>query len=357
MIVVLSDDFSGAAELAGVALRHGLSAEVQTDFNAGTDAEVVCVDTDSRLRSPAAASRRVADVARQVVAAKPEWIFKKCDSVLRGPVLAEARALLGVTGKKQILLVPANPSRQRTIRHGRYFIADRPLQETTFAQDPVHPILTSEVTKLLGGDLDAVTVPDVQSAADVRALAGDVDSSTLPVGAADFFAALLEASPAPRFRPASSTGWKPGKPMLLVCGSAAAWPLRQQEATAHGIPAFSFPHDVAAIGQALRSHDCVLVGIGGGPETQAIPPAMLASKLAAAVAGILQQAAVDRLLVEGGATSSALVARFGWTRLRADQVAEAGVGVLRPLADSAPMLVVKPGSYSWPAAIWPALKS
>jgi uncharacterized protein YgbK (DUF1537 family) len=40
MIVVLADDFSGAAEIAGIAHRHGLSAEVQTDFTPG---DVDCV--------------------------------------------------------------------------------------------------------------------------------------------------------------------------------------------------------------------------------------------------------------------------------------------------------------------------
>ena len=62
MIVVIADDLSGAAELAGAALRHGLSAEVQTVFFPDTNADVVCVDTDSRLLPPAEAARKVAAI-------------------------------------------------------------------------------------------------------------------------------------------------------------------------------------------------------------------------------------------------------------------------------------------------------
>jgi len=75
MIVVIADDVTGAAELAGVALARGLRAEVQTAFDPGSNAEVVCVDTDTRLLPADEAAKRVAETARKIVAAKPEWIF------------------------------------------------------------------------------------------------------------------------------------------------------------------------------------------------------------------------------------------------------------------------------------------
>src|SRR5688572_7906414 len=63
MIAVIADDLSGAAELAGVACRHGLSAEVQTVFSRFSNADVICVDTDSRSLSSAKAAEKVAVVA------------------------------------------------------------------------------------------------------------------------------------------------------------------------------------------------------------------------------------------------------------------------------------------------------
>src|SRR5688572_13690217 len=168
MIVVIADDLSGAAELAAVAARHGLSAEVHTVFDPGSEADVVCIDTDSRLLAPAIAAERVANVARCVAAAKPAWIFKKCDSVLRGPVLAEARAVAAAVGRSRIFLLPANPSLDRTISGGIYRIAGRPLHEMAFARDPIHPRFTSDVKVLLGDDLAQVVVPDVVTPEDVQ---------------------------------------------------------------------------------------------------------------------------------------------------------------------------------------------
>ena len=42
MILVLADDLSGAAELAGIAFAHGLTAEVQTELQPRTEAQVIC---------------------------------------------------------------------------------------------------------------------------------------------------------------------------------------------------------------------------------------------------------------------------------------------------------------------------
>ena len=174
MIVVIADDLSGAAELAGAALRHGLSAEVQTEFDPNTAADVVCVDTDTRLLPAREAAGRVGAVAQSVWAARgdpPAWVFKKCDSVLRGPVLAEARAVARATGQARITIVAANPSRRRVIRDGEYFVDDQPLHLTGFARDPIHPRTTARVRQLLGGDLTGVAVPNAATTADVAELA------------------------------------------------------------------------------------------------------------------------------------------------------------------------------------------
>jgi D-threonate/D-erythronate kinase len=151
MIVILADDLTGAAELAGVAAARGLSAEVQpVTFLPDTDARVIAVDTRTRGAPADEAARRVADFARQVARAGPEWVFKKVDSVLRGPVLAEVRSAAAALGLPRTLLVPANPSRGRSIQGGRYRVGGRPLHETAFAQDPEYPATTDDVVTLLG---------------------------------------------------------------------------------------------------------------------------------------------------------------------------------------------------------------
>ncbi len=373
MIVVLADDLSGAAELAGVALRHGLSAEVQTGFSAATDAEVVCVDTDTRLLPPAEAAHIAATVARAAVAARPEWIFKKCDSVLRGPVLAEARAMARATGRRRIVILSANPTRGRVIRAGRYFVEDVPLNQTDFAHDPAHPRTTASVAGLLGNDLAGVETPDAETAADVARAAATVDHSTLPVGAADFFSALLaargpaSAAQAMRAQQECASTFNeagtrtiphsaihtPHFPTLLVCGSVASWGQRRAGAEKLGIPVFALPHDLAAAGDALRSQGCGLLGIGDSPATQGVTPAVLTQTLAASVAALLGAVPVARLLLEGGATARAVIRAQGWSQLRACEASAPGIGALRPTAAPGPLLLIKPGSYPWPAAVWP----
>ncbi len=360
MIVVLADDLSGAAELAGAALRHGLSAEVQTVFSPDTAADVICVDTDTRLLSPEQAAHLAEAVTRNVVAAQPAWIFKKCDSVLRGPVLAEARAMARAAGQPRIMVLSANPSRGRVIRHGNYFVDGQPLHQTVFARDPAHPRTTARVAEMLGCDLAEVETPDAETVAAVARHAAAVDANTLPVGAADFFSALLairippgvEDIPHSAFRTPHSPG-----PTLVVCGSAASWAQRQASATAHGIPIFTMPVDADAVIRTLQARGQALVGIGNGPATLEVRPEILVSRLAAAAAAILSRMAVPRLLLEGGATAAAVIRTAGWTRLSADASSAPGIGVLRPAGAAGPALLVKPGSYAWPPEIWPLPRS
>lgn len=48
MIVVVADDLAGAAEMGGMALRHGLTAEIQSEFDAEADVDLIVFDTDTR---------------------------------------------------------------------------------------------------------------------------------------------------------------------------------------------------------------------------------------------------------------------------------------------------------------------
>ena len=349
MIAVLADDLSGAAELAGVALRHGLTAQVQTDFQA-TGADVICLDTDSRMLSANDAAARVAGQARKVIAAGPAWLFKKCDSVLRGPVLAEARAVAAAAGFARLLVLPTNPSRGRVIRDGHYFVGEQTLHETAFARDPLHPRATSRVADLLGGSLDGISVPDVQTDAEMRRYAETLKPDTLPVGAADFFRALLEAR-VPR-RPGRAKTAAGVGPTLVVCGSAAAWAQRRAEADAHAIPAFPLPHELTAIARTLPAAGRTLLGIGDGPVTQGQSPEALAARLADTVAALVRTVPVGRLLLEGGATAASVLRTLGWNRLEAVPCA-GDVAGLQPAGPAAPQVFIKPGSYAWPESLWP----
>ena len=94
-------------------------------------------------------------------------------------------------------------------------------------------------------------------------------------------------------------------------------------------------------------------------------PNELADQLAAAARALADRVPIGQWFLEGGATASAVVRRFGWSRLTALPMLAPGVTPLRPAlpasvnaasgvrsGDTTPIVVVKPGSYDWPESVW-----
>ena len=48
MLIVIADDFSGAAEIGGIGWRYGLNAEVQLTFDPRSNADLIVIDADTR---------------------------------------------------------------------------------------------------------------------------------------------------------------------------------------------------------------------------------------------------------------------------------------------------------------------
>jgi D-threonate/D-erythronate kinase len=223
MIGVIADDLTGAAELGGIGLRYGLQPEVVLEGKFNGDADLLCVDTDSRSCSAKEAARRAAAAARKLRKAGAVWIYKKVDSVLRGNVLAEVSAIREALGLHSALLVPANPRFGRVIRDGRYFVKGKPIHQTDFARDPEYPRRSPNVLKMLGvtktlevsvtrlaeyRPTSGIVLGEVSSSADVQKWASQRSEDMLLAGGAEFFEAVLKAMVAhnPEGIPSSSPG-------------------------------------------------------------------------------------------------------------------------------------------------------
>ena len=362
MIIVIADDLTGAAELAGIAFSHGLTAEVQTEFSPKTDADIICLDTNTRILTAEDATAKLRALAKRIVAAKPDWIYKKTDSVLRGNIAAELHTLLEATARTRAIFVPANPSRQRVVREGHYFIQDTPLHETDFANDPHHPATTSVVSEIVGND-PAIHIPDARSKSDLDEHTLQCDSLVLPAGAADFFTANLRAQghvPVPVItKPHSGC-------TLFVCGSMSAWAnQRAQQCETHGVPVCSMPeellgqsnnpkalHDwVSGVCAILTATKSAMLAIGRQKTVE--HPALLEDRLGHSMAMILAQMEVKRLLLEGGSIASAALRRMKWTHLRVVESAAFNLPGLEVPDRDSPRVFMKPGSYDWPETIWP----
>ena len=369
-IIVVADDLTGAAELAGIGLRHGLRVELVPDARALAampEVPLVVINTDSRGLSPTDAAARVAAIARGVSGD----VYKKVDSVLRGPVLAEIEAMLAAMPRfRRSLVVAQNPSRGRTIdAAGTYRIDGVPLDQTAFARDPDHPRRTASAVALLGAS-DRVTIGVATSLAEVRHFAATLDDDVLPVGGADFFEAILErlyagsertrAAPAPdaragpaRVRSDPAYSAPLASRILFVCGSADA--TTHASLVARVSPAVELP-DAWFVGEAPSARAIVDWALPLRRQRVAallapVPrcdPARVHALLCDAAAALIE--APLALYVDGGATAIALCRRMKWATL--DVVAEVGPGAVTLAPAAGIELTIKPGSYTWPASVW-----
>jgi uncharacterized protein YgbK (DUF1537 family) len=361
--MVLADDFTSAAEVAAVALRHGLAAQVVRDkFTAADEATLTVCDTDTRSLAPAQAARVVAAVAAAI--SPGPLLYKKIDSVLRGPVRAEIEALLMSRRLRRAVIVPQNPSMGRVIVDGKYQIAGVDLSRTAFGHDPQHPARTSDVLALLGGgelpiaycqepqllpqDGLVVCGGNTQEHLLSWAAAAGLDESTLAAGGAEFFAAVLQRRGC-RPRPLESAPPRLEGSVLCVCGSTSLQSRDAlQTAAARGAPLLSMPEAQEAR-RFMQTHGRAILSTPA--QSGSAAPRDLERQMAELVAAILGDYGVDWLLIEGGATASAILRQLQWDRFGVVAEFSPGVAHLRP-AGGEVNLVVKPGSYGWPGAIW-----
>jgi uncharacterized protein YgbK (DUF1537 family) len=380
MIGVIADDLTGAAEIGAIGLRHGLRAEIIRSGRLAAQADLVCVDTDSRSCTPEAAAKLATTAARLLKRAGAKWIYKKVDSVLRGQVTAEVEAVMQDLRLEQALVVPANPALGRTIQNGDYFVRGRPLHKTEFAQDPEYPRRSSQVLRLLkvpeifqlrlaNGDrlitTGTIVVGQAQTSADVLEWAESCDEQTLRVGGSEFFNALLEKEvPGPTngntWSPASTAGCE-----LFVSGSATASARKfVTAARRRKTPVFTLPLELmwgaefkpAAIEavtervvSAFEKSPRVILAVGLPPVRNLAIARGLSRNLVQIATRVIGRAPVARVFAEGGATAAELVREMGWPRLTVMRELAPGVATLATGRDDAILLTIKPGSYAWPA--------
>jgi D-threonate/D-erythronate kinase len=383
MIGVIADDLTGAAELGAVGLRHGLRAEIVLQGQPGGEANLVCIDTNSRSCGPKEAGRRAALAARMLRTCGTRWIYKKVDSVLRGQVVAELEAIMPQLSVKRALLVPANPALGRTISDGEHFIHGRPIHKTEFACDAEYPRLSPRVLDLMrasnhptihvGKSADSlpaegILVGEAGSSRDLKRWAAGWAPNELPAGGAEFFDALLaregsrEIAAHSRPAPAPSAG-----PHLFVCGTLSESGRKFiRTARKRGTPVFSLPRELARGGRmtraaaeavsrkavaALRRNSVVILHIGLPRVRETRAAGLLATHLVRIAQLVLGQLEVGQVYVEGGATAVELVHRLGWDRLTVLREIAPGVATLGGGGAPSPCLTIKPGSYAWPDQI------
>ena len=373
-VLVIADDLTGAAEISGIATRFGLTAALlRRPAPPPTSVDCVVYDTNSRQLPEAVAGNETRVAAVFASAGTFDWVFKKTDSALRGAPAVEMNWTASVFRRRSTLFLPHNPSRGRVIRGGRYAINGVPLHQTEFANDPDHPAATDDALTLLRSPAsarclgltdtpgDGVNLCEAATADEIDAWAARFEPTTmLAAGGADFFKALLRRSVPPRRATAAATV---RRPMLYVSGttSPAAAVRRQEMAGADTLvdmPQAVFDGGVAngsamdawiaSCVRILRRAGAAMLAVGRPIAAHRGKGLLLQNALAAAAARVIVDVRPGTVACEGGATAAAVCEAMDWRAFDVDAELAPGIVMLRS-TPAAPRLIVKPGSYAWPA--------
>jgi uncharacterized protein YgbK (DUF1537 family) len=374
-ILVIADDFTGAAEIGGIAHLFGLSVRLVSEISKSEDykEEAIIIDTNTRRLSPEEASSRIKTVLADADFSTVDLVYKKVDSVIRGPVESEIKTVMSCAGLNSTILMPANPSRGRTIQNGKYLIDGIPIDETDFKHDPEYPRTSNEVAHMIAdatqnlyvGDpagtdiVNRIIVPDASMPDNfksvINALAG---KQYLPAGGADFFRALLQNHMHLLESKKYSYHHQGGKRHFIIGSRSHQSNLTICSLKKSGYSGFYLTQKALEdkiifskwLGQILQEiHNGGKIYIAR-PERQITDPSVI-EKIILAIATATQELIYncspgDEIFIEGGETASTIIKNLDSPDMRIMEVIADGVVKLE-INDSRIFLIVKPGSYKW----------
>jgi uncharacterized protein YgbK (DUF1537 family) len=378
MIAVIADDFTGAAEIGGIGIRHGLDVIIETEPLRNHNAGLIIIATDTRSLRADEASKQIVQITEHLLQFNPKLIFKKIDSVLRGNIKQELLAQMKVSGKRRALVIAANPVFKRIIRDGIYYIDDIPLNKTRFSSDPQYPIRSSVVKEILGANerslfynlkpddklpKTGLIIGDVSGFNDLKKWAIHMDEHTLLAGASGYFNALLD-----RLQLSHSKKQKPRVPFgdkaLFVLGST--FPRDNYfpgNIIADGHYISNMPKEIYFnknfepscldywaddIVKGIREYRKVIASIIHSPSNEPDIALRLMENIGGLIKRVVKRIDLQELLIEGGSTTSVVLKYLNIKKLFPIQ--ELDTGVIRMKIEGFPnlCLTTKPGSYFWP---------
>lgn len=409
LLGVVADDTTGATDIAAMLARNGMRAVqvigVPRDDDA-IDADAIVVALKSRtapLAQAIAESR--ASLAWLRRAGCRQFFFKYCstfDSTDEGNIGPVAEALLADLGAGFALACPAFPANARSVYAGHLFVGDRLLNESGMEHHPLTPMTDANLVRVLGRQTTApvglvpfatvrqgagairgamtrlaeqgrrFAIVDAVGDEDLHAIGEAAAAHPLITGGSGVAMGLPEnfrrAGLLPRREDAMDLPPCPGFAAVLA-GSCSRATLMQIGHARSRFPLFEIDPLAHRTTEAMAEAalDWARPQLGERPVMIAAsaPPdrvAEIQSRLGREAAGALIEqalarvaeglvaAGVRRIVVAGGETSGAIVARLGIRRLRIGR--EVAPGVPWTLAEGGGMtlkLVLKSGNFGGPA--------
>ena len=337
---ILADDLTGACDAAAsFALRVG-PVRVFLDPRRGRaprETVLAVLNTQSRLLSPRRSRLRVRRVARSL-RGRPV-IYKKTDSVLRGPAGAELQALAGLFAGYSVFVIPAIPEMGKTTRDGLLFEHGIPAHQTEYRKDPLSPLLTNDIRRIIGATgqvdfetADAETMEDIARAVD-QALArrGVILAGSL--GLADELACRLQPADGPAGHPPpaareGSAASAPGRTLIL---SGSSYPVAHAQlgfaAAAFGeeVLRVSTDRDVSEVLPRCQGKQFVFLQIDTGEMHKRGETRWRLSALFRQVGRIIHSYGPDAVGVVGGETAYRILRLLRTTRLEVEGRGQPGL--------------------------------
>ena len=357
-MIVIADDITGAAEIAGIAFARGAEVRLVCGSVCGVDnathlTTIIATDTRSMSEEEAVAeTRRIASHLSPLTS----HLFKKTDSALRGHVVAELTPLMEVTGYKRAVYLPANPSKGRIIRNGVYYINNVPIHETDFSFDPEFPARTSVLRERFpDAESKGIIIPDAESEEDIHNVISTYnDGKTIFAGAADLFNGMI-CMGCGRCSLFESVALQ----SLILCGST------QSKALDLGIPVAPMPQEIYDGSDDLSLWDTtayeqeqhsLILTIPHTHRTGKEVAVHLRTMMAEMTKQLVTKHCPEHLVIEGGATAWATLQALGWTEFTITAQLAPGVVQMKVTnachtqtfrSENGTLVTLKPGSYPW----------
>ncbi|SFA58422.1 4-hydroxythreonine-4-phosphate dehydrogenase [Rhodococcoides kroppenstedtii] len=340
--VVLSDDLSGAAEVAGTVLERTTDLELSLSGVDGFTAAVGIVDLDTRSRSAAEAGARLSAALGAVPAGTR--VVVKIDSLLRGHVATTVDVL---ARRGRVVVAAGHPGLGRIVRNGVLYVNDVPLHRSSVwnAEPGLPPASVRDVV----GTAPSVAVPDVTGNRDLDDVVASVadDPDVVLVGSGALAAALVRTLPAATAARDTHPA-DPARDVLTVVGTASVGARDQVARLAEdGVPVVSVDAAAVLAGRASTAELEGALARGSAVLTVSGPLDPSASgRLVVALGHLVARVAAGRavdLALTGGETARAVVDALGITTLRPVGQVHYGAVVLR--APDGRRIVTRPGSF------------
>jgi uncharacterized protein YgbK (DUF1537 family) len=377
-IIVVSDDFTGAAEIAGSGFSYGLETQLLQKKIPNSLSDLTVVDSGIRSMDISGVLSTLESLIDQLKTAPEHRLFLKIDSVMRGHVLQMVECFLELDAYRSAVVLPGNPAIGRWINNGVFMINEAPLHLTEFSHDPEYPVRDSSVQALLGdsekykiGLIEPGTRPrsgnicigNLTSDADLNIHLKTTSEDSLIVGGAAAFEAMLRYRLPEISVSKTDQSQSPSGNILLVLGSRSQEALYARWVLAdHGTVISYFPAELTLknlsdpaymdiwkddVLKNLKMSSIAVIAVDGPTALEEGIPPKLTECMARVVTSVREQISINELIIEGGATATEVLSCFRDEIYKPSHIPEPGV-VQFSTENSGMNITTKVGSYEWP---------